>query len=505
MKNDIVLYKRIYQLLRNQIECGLLPVGKSIPSRAELCKEFQVSEKTVRRVLEELLEDGLIEVSQRKRPIVKSAIPGDKNCESEHLRGATDALNDIIHTGRLFCYPVIVQGVALCEKEDWEIPAAIIARMDPENGTEFWRLSHRFWRFFVTRNCNDLILRAVDSLGFFNIEPLPCSLRLRKAYMQGLQDFVQAAAGEGGGVQALMEIFSGLYGPGGSINGVENYYRIMPDAQIPARLCGLEQSLRSVEERYSRVYMSLVGLITIGRYGPGDRLPSHKELQKMYDVSSDTTTKAIRVLREWGVVTTKRGDGIYVSMDLETLKNVKISPDMIGCHLRRFLDSLELLTLTVDQVVEHTAALIPADKAEELLQKLQRFWNEEYLYQLTPMTLLEFITDYIPYSSLKEIYQVVSKNYHIGRCIPKLVSYHKTAENYMIQSQAVEAVECLIRGDGAGFSKKASAMFRFVHKKVILECENLGYLEIADKVYDGTILWKKTYYLSMADTPRLWS
>ena len=68
MKNDIVLYKRIYQLLRNQIECGLLPVGKSIPSRAELCKEFQVSEKTVRRVLEELLEDGLIEVSQRKRP-----------------------------------------------------------------------------------------------------------------------------------------------------------------------------------------------------------------------------------------------------------------------------------------------------------------------------------------------------------------------------------------------------------------------------------------------------
>ena len=56
MKNDIVLYQRIYQLLKNQIECGLLPEGKSLPSRAELCREFQVSEKTVRRVLEEMLE-----------------------------------------------------------------------------------------------------------------------------------------------------------------------------------------------------------------------------------------------------------------------------------------------------------------------------------------------------------------------------------------------------------------------------------------------------------------
>lgn len=72
MKNDIVLYQRIYQLLKNQIECGLLPEGKSLPSRAKLCREFQVSEKTVRRVLEEMQEKGLIETRQGKRPVVRT-------------------------------------------------------------------------------------------------------------------------------------------------------------------------------------------------------------------------------------------------------------------------------------------------------------------------------------------------------------------------------------------------------------------------------------------------
>lgn len=493
MKNDIVLYQRIYQLLKNQIECGLLPEGKSLPSRAELCREFQVSEKTVRRVLEEMLEKGLIETRQGKRPVVRNAAQTGREFETETLQEDATVSQDIFSTGRLFCYPVIEHGIARCAREDWEMPAAIIARMDPSHATEFWRLSHYVWRFFVARNENDLILRAVDSLGFFYIERLPGPLEVREAYWNSLKNFVRAAGKDGYSKEALLENLSGLYGFGADQRWIEAHYRKQPDASWCPGRCGLEQSLRSAEERYSHVYMDMIGLIAIGRYQPGDQLPTHKELQRKYDVSSDTTAKAIRVLREWGIVTAKRGCGIYVSMDLTGLKNVKISPDLIGCHLRRFLDSLELLDFTIDKVAEHAAEWIPADAAEALLRKMERLWNEEYLYQLTPMALLNFITDYIQYSPLKEIYRVVSRNYHIGRCIPKLVTHGKSFESCAIQRQAVEAVECLIQGDGRRFSEKAAAMFGYVHGLVLRKCEQLGYLEVAGRVYDGTALWKRAF------------
>lgn len=491
MKNDIILYKRIYQLLKNRIECGILPAGGKLPSRAELRSEFQVSEKTVRRVLEELLENGLIETHKGTRPIVKAVIPA--NCDYEAVP------EDMIDTGRLLCFPLIEHGAALCAAEDWEIPASIVSRMDPFHGTEFWRLSHCFWRFFVARSGNDLILRTIDSLGFFKIERLPGPLKLREDYLTGLQNFIRKARDDGDSKKALLESLSVLYESGG--NGTErggtllckpHYKRISGSTACPD-LCGLEQSLRSVEERYSHVYMDLIGLIAIGRYRPGDRLPAHKELQAIYGVSSDTSARAIRVLREWGIVTARRGSGIYVSMDLAGLKNVKISPDFVGCHLRRFLDSLELLDVTIGKVTEHTAPFIPADKAGELLREMERLWNEEYLYQLTPMVLLEFLTEYIPFAALKQIYRVVSQNYHIGRCIPGLVTHEKSSDNLAIQEQAEEAVKCLIRGEGREFSEKAAAVFLYVHKRILRACKKLGCLEIAAQVYDGTALWKRTY------------
>ena len=63
-------------------------------------------------------------------------------------------------------------------------------------------------------------------------------------------------------------------------------------------------------------------------------------------------------------------------MDLTGLKNVKISPDLIGCHLRRFLDSLELLDFTIDKVAEHAAEMDSGRGAEALLRKMERLWNE---------------------------------------------------------------------------------------------------------------------------------
>ena len=43
------------------------------------------------------------------------------------------------------------------------------------------------------------------------------------------------------------------------------------------------------------------------------------------------------------------------------------------------------------------------------------------------------------------------------------------------------------------FSEKAPEVFLQVRKLVIGACEKLGYLEVANQVYDGTALWKRTF------------
>ena len=489
MKSDIVLYERIYQLIRSQIESGQLPRGAKLPSRAALCEEFQVSGKTVRRVLERLAEAGLIETAQRKVPVVKGPLT-DRQEEPALAPVDQVMVDDLFHTGRLICLPIIEQGLALCSGEDWNIPWAIVEQMDPANSLEFWRRSHQLWRIFIARNGNDLILRAVDSLGFSKIDPLPGPLELRMSYLADIKALLQNVShGREPGVQ--FEDMSFLYGLSGNGPRSLALSRVAPDSPLRTGLTGLERKIRSAEERYSRVYMDILGLISVGHYQPGDRLPSHLEMQKMYGVSADTMNKAIRALQDWGVVTAKRGSGIYVSMDLTALQKAPIPENMIACHLRRFLDSIELLALTAQGAAAHAASSVTPEEARALEAAIRRHWDEEYLYLRAPVKLLEFITEHIQYTALKQIYQVILENYRIGRCIPKLVTPLKTPKDLEIHQRVLKTVERLAQGDTDTFSAQVAEQFKEIQRLILETCETLGYLQLADQVYASRALWQE--------------
>lgn len=499
MKSDIVLYERIYQLIRDQIECGLLPKGSKLPSRSDLCEEFKVSAKTIRRALERLAKEGLIETSKRKLPVVTGAASEDGRHDQAYSLKEEALTDDLFHTGRLICRPVIEHGMRLCTKEDWKIPYTIVEKMDPDNSLEFWRLTRWLWRFFIARSGNDLILRAVDSLGFSKIEPLPGPLELRKSHMEKIEHLIWLASHGGELEEICFEDTAFLYGLSADGPFERNLYRVAQDSPLRTGFKGLEERIRSVEERYSRVYMDILGLIDMGRYQPGDRLPSHLKLQKMYGVSADTTNRAIRVLQEWGVVTAKRGSGIYVTMDLTALKKAHIPEEMIACHLRRFLDSMELLCLTVRGVAAHAASFATPDDAKGLQEALRRHWDEEYLYQIAPIALLEFITRHIEYTALKEIYQVILENFRIGRCIPKLVTPVKNGENEEIHRYVLETAERLVVGDREAFSKRSADLFQKIQFLITEECKKLGYWQIAKQVYDSRSLWQERSISKAAD------
>lgn len=491
MKRDMLQYEKIYQILKNKIECGLLPGGARLPSRANLCKEFATSEKTVRRALKLLEEDGLVETTQRKRPTVAhGAVAGHKNVLETLQRADACAVDDILKTGILLCYPLNGHGMALCTGDEWAVPESIVGQMDPDKPTEFWRLSNRLWRYFISRNGNELALRAVDGLGFTNLDPLAGTREMRRNYQDNLRQLLRTVKSGGDPEGVRFDDLFVLYGFLSAPEENPTICRLPAGCPLALGPQGLERSLRQSQERYSTVYLDLLGLIAVGRYRPGDRLPSHEELRRVYNVSIDTTTRAIRILRGWGVVTGTRGKGIFVAMGPAELARLPLDPTLIAVHVRRFLDSLELLSLTVEGIADHAANQVRPGEARALYDKLEELWTEAYLYQLSPIVLLDFLTEHIRYDALRAIYKVLRENYHIGRSIPKLVNRKKTPVSAALHRQCLDAVGLLEQGETRAFARKAAEMFQTTHRLVIDECKRLGYWDAAMRVYDGTLLWK---------------
>ena len=484
----MLLYDQVFQILSNKIECGLLPAGASLPSRADLCREFGASEKTIRRALAMLEEKGLIETEQRKRPVVSPRRNAGHETTLHALEKIDrDVTSDVLKTGVLLCYPAIRRGISLCAQADLEIPGRILDNMEPGNAPEFWKLSKQFYRFFIARNENSLLLQAVDSLGLAGLRPLRDDMTVRTRYYGQLRAFMRTIEAGGAPESVRFDDMSGAYG---LEEGACPALRAAPDSAVLLGKKQLEKLLQVSEVRYSAVYMDIMGLIAAGYYRRGDQLPTHKELRKIYGVSVDTTIKAIQILQKWGVVKAVRGNGIFVEMDRKEIQRIRVPAHLIAYQVRRYLDTLELLALTVEGAAACAAARVSQEEVRAARAKIERLWSEEYVYERTPAVLLELISGNTGIEALGAIYELLQKNFRIGRSIPGLLNTKKTALNRAIHAQCLEVLDALGDGQAGAFAQKAVRLFERIEAMVAEECRRLGYYEAAAGAYDGTALWK---------------
>ncbi|WP_040196756.1 GntR family transcriptional regulator [Candidatus Soleaferrea massiliensis] len=491
MKNDVIQYDRAYWQIKNKIECGILPVGSKLPGRAALCRQLGTSERTIRRVLKLLEQDGFLEIMPRKSPRVISPFPSLKGRALQNTRKTNAAqVDDLMRTADLLCYPIYLRGLRLCAGDDWRTPEWMLGKMDPNRPEEFWRLSSRLGRFFIARNENELLLRAVDSLGFQGKEPPLGSLEDRTRYRAHIETLFQTVKSGGAPGRAELDAIFSQYRAIAEQAGEVQFLQLRSPCPMLAEADGLDQQLCLAQERYSSMCLDLLGLIAIGRYQPGDHLPTHDQLQKYYGVSRDTSVKAVRMLREWGVVTAAPRRGISVEMDLAALQKIRIAPESIACHVRRYLDSLDLLSLTVERAAAHAAAHVKSKDVQRLRETMLGQLEQPYEHQLIPRTLLDFITEHIQYDALRSIYGVLARNFSIGRSIPKLVSRDKNPQNRELYRQCAEAADILLGGDAGLFAERTADIFERVRHLVVSECKRLGYWEAAMQVYDGASLWQ---------------
>ncbi|MFD4763148.1 GntR family transcriptional regulator [Streptomyces sp. NPDC058439] len=63
---------------------------------------------------------------------------------------------------------------------------------------------------------------------------------------------------------------------------------------------------------YEQVASSLGAAIRTRRIGPGEKLPSHKELTELYGFARATIQRALRDLEDEGLVVSRKGSGVFV-------------------------------------------------------------------------------------------------------------------------------------------------------------------------------------------------
>ena len=76
--NAVPLYEQMMMMLRERLDNHVLDAGEKLPSEAELCKSYGVSRITVRRAIDELVEEGYLEKKQGKGTFVtqkRAAVP----------------------------------------------------------------------------------------------------------------------------------------------------------------------------------------------------------------------------------------------------------------------------------------------------------------------------------------------------------------------------------------------------------------------------------------------
>lgn len=88
--------------------------------------------------------------------------------------------------------------------------------------------------------------------------------------------------------------------------------------------------------------------IISGRYGPGDKLPSVRELAVEAAVNPNTMQKALSELERSGLVYSQRTSGRFITEDEELLKELK--REQAARYVEEFIENMHNLGMKDDEI-----------------------------------------------------------------------------------------------------------------------------------------------------------
>lgn len=113
---------------------------------------------------------------------------------------------------------------------------------------------------------------------------------------------------------------------------------------------------------YSQLLEIIQMQIVSGQYGPGDKLPSVRELAANANVNPNTMQKAFAALEQSGLICTQRTSGRTVTEDIAVIKGVQ--KDLASSHITQFIQKMKELGFTKEEIKKLVDSTIEEGKYE---------------------------------------------------------------------------------------------------------------------------------------------
>lgn len=168
----------------------------------------------------------------------------------------------------------------------------------------------------------------------------------------------------------------------------------------------------------------LIQYVKEQKYKKGDKLPSERELSVILNVSRTTLREALRMFEERGILTSKRGSGVYINKSAESLDGEKsIIPLNEEASIR---DQLEARFLIIPSIVSCATTRASEEEIKELQNTIVRMSRAIVLKDLHALADAE--------SNFYMALAIMTRNHKLVKTMEQLNNGNELFWEYFIRS-----------------------------------------------------------------------
>lgn len=447
MKSQTELYYLIYDYYVTRILFGHYKFGNALPSMPNISDYFHLSIPTVRKAFALLEEKNYIKIEAPKAAMVTYKATADDYLRNiaVHLSTYKDGILDMRQMNPLLLGPLLEAGIKQWDEATWETQWGEIKNINFDGMS----LTIQLYTAALSSLHNDLILTFYRKINFYARIPY---LRSEHDIMKGIIETVDTLTKDEVGAyltNKLGAVYKDAYA---------HIFKIIQTLS-PQFLEGEFPQIPfewSFYPRHSQIRYTLGAKIILeilyGSYPVGSFLPSLSQMVKRYQIPLITIRRTLASLSDLGVVKSHQGKGTQVCLGQ---KDVDISGVSVQLGLKRLLESLQFLSLTVRNVSRFTFEQVSEEALHEFLQALNQIHREEKDCLIVDV-FLTFITKHCPCTIVCECYckltECLATGYPLILLKMKGDDYKRLYSNRILQT--IQCTECMDReGIVAGWSE----------------------------------------------------
>lgn len=121
---------------------------------------------------------------------------------------------------------------------------------------------------------------------------------------------------------------------------------------------------RNTKSIFLQIADNISERVVEGRYAPGDKIPSVRELAAEMGVNPNTVVRTFNELQSRGIIENKRGVGYFVGEDAPDLIRQWKKKEFFETDLPAFMHQVKLLGISFEELKEYFPSKINSDKHE---------------------------------------------------------------------------------------------------------------------------------------------